>query len=320
MGGTVYLDRKGAELRLDGGAMAVYVAGDRDGMVPLAPVDRVVVIGRQTMDTALLHHWAEQGISVLFLSGRSHSFRGRLVGRLHNHARLRVAQYGAQRSPLAFALAVEWITAKLNGQASFLKEAAEVRADRRAELLFAAGVIEETKAKAAGAQTVERLRGLEGAAAATYFGALPSLFPPSLGFEGRERRPPRDPVNALLSLTYTLVHWEWVRECEVIGLDPLIGFYHDLDYGRESLACDLLEPFRPVVDRWIWALVREQRFEARDFACERDRPGCSLKKGARGRYYQVYEQWMAGHRSHMRETVEALARRLLDDGSNAVSQ
>lgn len=320
MGGTIYLDRTDAELRLDGGALAVYVNGERDGMVPLAPVDRLVVIGRQTVETALLHRLAEQGIAVLFLSGRSHSFRGRVIGRLHNHARLRIAQYHAHRSPMALALAREWVTAKLDGQASFLMEAADIRPDRRAGLLHAATVVQDTRAKAIGTETLERLRGLEGGAAAAYFAALPSLFPASLTFEGRERRPPRDPVNALLSLTYTLAHWEWVRECELIGLDPLIGFFHEIDYGRESLACDLLEPFRPVVDRWVWTLFRERQFEARDFASDQDRPGCSLKKAARGRYYQAYDQWMAQHRPRLRETVEALARRLVNDGSDSLSQ
>lgn len=320
MGGTVYLDRKDAELRVDGGALAVYVNGERDGTIPLAPVDRVVLVGNQTVQTSVLHRLAEQGVAVLFLSGRMQSYRGRLVGRLHNHARLRIRQYAEQGGVLALELATEWVAAKLNGQASLLREGAEARSDQRGVLLRAAEIVEDTCAKAAEADTVERLRGLEGGAAAAYFGALPALFPPSLEFEGRERRPPRDPVNALLSLTYTMVHWEWVRECEVIGLDPLIGFYHEVYYGRESLACDLLEPFRPIADRWVWELFRTRQFERRDFASDHDRPGCSLKKGARGRYYQAYEQWMAQHRTHLRETVEALARRLLHDGSDVVSQ
>ncbi|MEW6245674.1 MAG: CRISPR-associated endonuclease Cas1 [Nitrospirota bacterium] len=320
MGGTVYLDRKDAELRLDGGALAVYANGEREGMVPLAPVDRVVLIGNQTVHTSVLHRLAEQGVAVLFLSGRTQAFRGRLVGRLHNHARLRLAQYAAHRGHLAFLLAKEWVTAKLDGQAGLLREAADARPDQRALLLRTAESIDDTRAKAAEAGNVERLRGLEGGAAAAYFAALPAVFPPSLGFEGRERRPPRDPVNALLSLTYTLVHWEWVRECELIGLDPLVGFYHELEYGRESLACDLLEPFRPAVDRWVWELFRTRRFERRDFASDQDRPGCSLKKSARSRFYAAYEDWIAPHRSRMRETVETLARRILSHGENAVSE
>ncbi len=319
MGGTVYLDRKDAELRVDGGALAVYVNGERDGLVPLAPVDRIVVIGNQCVQTSVLHRLAEQGIAVLFLSGRTHAYRGRLVGRLHNHARLRLRQYAEHGGTLAMELARSWMAAKLDGQAALLREAAEARADQRAGLLRAAEIVADTRAKLAGADTLERLRGLEGGAASAYFGALPALFPPSLGFAGRERRPPRDPVNALLSLTYTLAHWEWVRECEVIGLDPLVGFYHEVDYGRESLACDLLEPFRPTVDRWVWELFRTRQFEGRDFSSDTDRPGCALKKAARGRFYAAYEAWIAPHRSSMRETVEALARRILDDGENAVS-
>lgn len=316
----MYLDRKGAELRLDGGALAVYVNGERDGSIPLAPVDRVVVIGRQTIETAVLHRLAEQGVAVVFLSGRTQAFRGRLAGRLHNHARLRLAQYAARQGALAHRLATEWITAKLDEQAALLREAAAARLDQRAVLLRAAEIIGDTRAKAAGAGTSERLRGLEGGAASAYFGALPSVFPPSLGFEGRERRPPRDPVNALLSLTYTLAHWEWVRECELIGLDPLVGFYHEVEYSRESLACDLLEPFRPVVDRWVWGLFRDRRFESRDFASDQDRPGCSLKKSARGRFYAAYEEWIAPRRSRMRDVVEALARRILSDGEDALPE
>lgn len=320
MGGTVYIDRRDAELRVDGGALAMYVNGERNGTVPLAPVDRVVLVGNHKVETAVLHRLSEQGIAVLFLSGRTQAYRGRLVGRLHNHARLRVRQYAESRGPLALELAMEWIAAKLAGQTALLREAADARPEARASLLRAAEIVGDARDKVAGADTLARLRGLEGGAASVYFGALPALFPPSLGFEGRERRPPRDPVNALLSLTYTLAHWEWVRECEVIGLDPLIGFYHELEYGRESLACDLLEPFRPTVDRWVWELFRTRQFEQRDFTSDAGRPGCALKKAARGRYYAAYDAWIAPHRSHMRETVEALARRVVDHGENAVSE
>src|SRR5262249_48116756 len=107
-------------------------------------------------------------------------------------------------------------------------------------------------------------------------------------------------------------HYEWVRECELIGFDPLVGFYHQLDYGRESLACDLTEPSRPEVDCWIWELFRQRCFTARDFSLVSERPGCYLKKGSRGRYYQEYEKWIVPRRSMMRAEVEALARSILD--------
>jgi CRISPR-associated protein Cas1 len=312
MGGTAYIDRKEAEVRLDGSALAVYVDGEREGVVPLVPLDRLVLIGNLTVETKALHRLSEEGVAVLFLSGKRQAFRGRLMGRLHRHARLRTRQYDQRQGALALELAREWIGRKLAGQETLLRDAAADRSGDRSMLLQAADSVSRAAAKAADCDSTGSLRGLEGGAAAAYFGALPALFPPSLGFGGRDRRPPRDPVNALLSLTYTMAHWEWVRECELIGLDPMVGFYHELDYGRESLACDLVEPVRPDVDRWVWELCRTRAFEGRDFSSDGERPGCYLKKSARGRFYEAYEAWAGSRRSAMRAEAEALARRILD--------
>ncbi|MBI5853831.1 MAG: CRISPR-associated endonuclease Cas1 [Nitrospirae bacterium] len=315
MGGTAYIDRKDAELRLDGSALAVYVNGEREGVIPLVPLDRLVLIGNLTVETKALHRLNEEGVAVLFLSGKRQAFRGRLMGRLHRHARLRTRQYEQRQGALPLELARGWVGRKLAGQEAFLRDAAVERPEDRSILLRSAEIVARAGAKAPEAASVESLRGLEGGAAAAYFDALPVLFPPSppsLEFAGRGRRPPRDPVNALLSLTYTMVHWEWVRECELIGLDPMVGLYHDLDYGRESLACDLVEPVRPDVDRWVWELCRTRAFEGRDFSSDGERPGCYLKKGARGRFYEAYEGWAGPRRSAMRAETEALARRILD--------
>jgi CRISPR-associated protein Cas1 len=312
MGGTAYIDRKDAMLRLDGAAIAVYADGERAGLVPLAPLSRLVLIGNVTLETRLLHRLYEDDVAVLLLSGKRQAFRGRLGGRAHGHARLRLRQYDRRGDGLGLELAREWVARKLDGQAAWLREAADLRPGDRAPLLRAAAVIEEVCGKVAAAESLDRLRGLEGGAAAAYFGALPVLFPDGLGFAGRARRPPGDPVNALLSLTYTLLYWEWVRECEMIGLDAMVGFLHDVDYGRESLACDLVEPSRPAADRWVWDLFRTRVFEERDFSSDAERPGCYLKKAARARFYESYEAWVSARRSAMRSEVEGLARRILD--------
>ena len=170
--------------------------------------------------------------------------------------------------------------------------------------------------------SLERLRGLEGGAASAYFSAYTSLFPGSLGFSKRKRRPPTDPVNALLSLTYTLLHWEAVREIELTGLDPIIGFYHDFEYGRESLACDLIEPLRPHADRWIWELFRNRVFTARDFTQGKERPGCYLKKGGRKRFYPLYEEWAKEARRRLIDDLRDLMGRIMEvsNGKDIVSQ
>jgi CRISPR-associated protein Cas1 len=166
---------------------------------------------------------------------------------------------------------------------------------------------------------VETIRGMEGGASAAYFAAYTKLFADSLDFKGRNRRPPEDPVNALLSLCYTLVHFEMVREIETIGLDPTIGFYHQFDYGRESLACDLVENYRPAVDKFVYELFRDREFTARDFATDDERPGCYLKKQRRKDFYPLYEQWANEMRSLWREEVRNLARRIMD-GQDTLSE
>ncbi len=310
--GIAYIDRKQAELKLDGSTIAVYAGGERVGTVPLAPLGRIVMVGDLVIHTPVFHRLAGQGVDVVFLSGKRQRYRGRLIGSLHRHARLRLRQYELSAGPFALDCARAWIGKKLGGQLGLLKDMAEDRPAERRAALRAVEVVGQVAEKVPVAASLESLRGLEGGAAAAYFGALSQLFRDGLGFDGRTRRPPRDPVNALLSLTYTLVHYEWVRECELIGLDPLVGFYHQLDYGRESLACDLTELSRPEVDRWVWDLFRVRHFTERDFSTEGERAGCYLKKAARGRYYQAYEEWAVARRSAMREEVQALARSILD--------
>jgi CRISPR-associated protein Cas1 len=287
-------------------------AAERSGTVPLAPLGRLVLIGDLVVHTSVLRRLAERSVDVVFLSGKLQQCRGRLVGRIHRNARLRMRQYALSGGAFALEYARGLVGRKLAGQVALLNAAAMERPAERTPLLRAVEVIETVAEKLVARTSLDSLRGLEGGAAATYFAALTHLFADSLGFDGRTRRPPRDPVNALLSLTYTMLHCEWVRECELIGFDPLVGFYHQLDYGRESLACDFMEPWRPEVDPWVWELFRRRRFVLRDFAADSERPGCYLKKTSRSRYYQGYEEWSASRRSAMRAEVEALARSILD--------
>ena len=128
---------------------------------------------------------------------------------------------------------------------------------------------------------------MEGAAAAQYITALTEILPASLKFSGRNRRPPMDPVNAVLSLTYTLLHSEAVLALHGSGLDPFIGFYHALSFGRESLASDVMEALRPDADRFVLSLFRKEDLRPDDFSMTST--GCLMKKAGRGRFYGAYE-------------------------------
>lgn len=313
--GTLYIDRKDFNIRLDGQALSFYANGKREGTAPTRPLHRVVVSGNVVLEAAALHRLAEQGVHVLFLGGKGHSYKGIFRGRLHNNAILRVRQYGLSEGPFAGQFAAGQVLRKLKGQKEVLGEALERRKDLRKELYGAVKTLEKVIEKLSSEDTLDRnsLMGLEGGAAAAYFKAYTKLFPPSLGFQKRTRRPPTDPVNALLSLVYTLLHFEAVREVEVIGLDACIGFLHEFEYGRESLACDFVEGFRPDVDRWIWDLFRAREFSVSDFSAGGERPGCYLKKAGRRRFYGLYETFMEEIRPRIVQDVRELARRIMDE-------
>lgn len=312
--GTLYIDRKDLHIKLDGSALAFYAGGSREGLVPVNPLKRVIVVGHVTFETPVLHKLSAENIQVIFLSGKRLRFCGRLHGRLHNNGLLRLRQY--EKSLIAgfvMEASKETVKRKIQKQMEFLIEVKEKRHDlglKLTSVLTSLHCVAESMETAP--LSMDTLRRYEGGTAAAYFSAYVTMFPGSLAFLKRNRRPPEDPVNAMLSLCYTMLHYELVREIEVIGLDPTIGFYHQFEYGRESLACDLIEPYRSEVDRLVYELFRDRVFTVRDFSTEDERPGCYLKKESRKVFYPLYEEWAKVMRPLWVEEVRALARRIMD--------
>ncbi len=156
--------------------------------------------------------------------------------------------------------------------------------------------IEEVERSLAGvetAATLDSLRGFEGIAAAHYFRCLSALVPPDFAFQGRSRRPPRDPVNALLSFGYVLVGNEIQSLLDAMGFDPYLSFYHSLDYGRPSLTLDLLEELRAaLVDRWTVSLLNLGVMSKADFTTTAE-GGVLLGRDGMRRYFPAYEKQMA---------------------------
>ncbi|MCX8023436.1 MAG: CRISPR-associated endonuclease Cas1 [Syntrophorhabdaceae bacterium] len=330
--GTVYIDRKNLHVKLDGNALAFYMDGKREGMVPIGPIDKVVVIGHITIEAPVINRLADENISIIFLSGRRLRFHGMLHGRLHNNGLLRIKQYEkytASNPNFSLIFSHGLVKRKIKGQSNLLKDSLTRRPELRLPITSAINTLDKIEEnlyaieseikKGSGANpddVMNSLRGYEGSAASAYFSAYTTLFPESLNFKNRNRRPPEDPVNAMLSLCYTLLHYEIVREIELAGLDPTIGFYHQFEYGRESLACDLVEIFRPEVDYFVWTIFREREFTSRDFSMDKERPGCYLKKGGRQRFYPLYEKWAEGVRPKFTEEVRLLCKTIMgeDDG------
>lgn len=289
---TLYLDRRDLRLKHEGKAIALYQSGQRSGTVPINLLERVVVRGTLQLDTGLLGELADAGVGVLILSGRHHRQLATLVGRPHQDARRRLAQYQyAADSNWRMIWSCRLIRHKVRAQARLLRRLSQQRPDRRSALHQPLSQLTATSNElAAGKTPVERILGLEGAAAAAYFAALTTVFPPSLQFHSRNRRPPRDPVNACLSLGYTLLHFEATLACHAAGLDPLVGYFHTVHYGRESLAADLIEPLRPRVDAWVWQLFQQRLLRANQFT--QNNQGCFLDKAGRQVFYAEYERFI----------------------------
>jgi CRISPR-associated protein Cas1 len=312
---TLLLDRAQLEVRADGDALALYEAGARNGTVPLQLLERVVIQGSRTrLDSGVLIRLAEAGVATLLLSPRASRRVAVVLGPAHNDAGIRLAQ--AQRvadAPFCAAWGRELVRAKLRRQQHVLEAGLAQRPDARKALLDAqASLARIADSLAAEGLASDSLRGLEGAAARAYFQGLAAVMPPALGFTGRNRRPPRDPVNACLSLAYTLLHFDAVRAAHVTGLDPLLGFYHRPAFGRESLASDLIEPLRPRIDQWVWQLLRARTLREDHFT--RDKGACLLGKAARERFYTEWERAAVPLRRWLRVRAGALAKTLRREG------
>lgn len=308
---SLYVDRRGVTLKVEGEALVFYESGSRVGTIPLAPLSRVFLRGDVTLSSSLMGKLGERGIGMVVLSGRK-AVPTMLFGRPHNDAARRIAQYrSAQDAAFCLGFARDLIAAKLRSQAEFLGELRDAQPQSRYALTLCLRRLNAAISAVGQQASVASLRGLEGAGAAAYFEGYGDVLPRHLKFSVRNRRPPKDPVNAALSLGYTLLHSEAVLALYGAGFDPFIGLYHVLDFGRESLACDLVEPLRVEVDRHILKLFRVETLRAQDFSKIDD--GCWLGKAGRARFYAEWEplaerlrKGLAGSISELSQAVGAV--------------
>ena len=316
---TLYLDRAQLEIRVDGAALALYEGGERSGTVPLRLLERLVIQGSQTrLDSGVLIKLAEAGIATLLLGARGGRRVALVLGPAHQDAAVRLAQaHRVMDETYSLSWARDMVAAKLHRQQHLLRRALAERPDLRKAMVDALASLEATAVQIADCGNVASLRGLEGAAARAHFGALVTLFPPELEFTGRNRRPPRDPVNACLSLAYTMLHFDAVRAAHAAGLDPLLGFYHRPAFGRESLACDLIEVLRPHADAWVWQQFRSRTLRADHFT--QHNGACVLGKAGRERFYSAWEAAAKLPRRWLRARCALLARSLRTESSTWIS-
>ena len=312
---TLYLDRKGSRITLEGRLLAVYVDGQRESSVPLHLLERIVLRSSVNLDSAVLARLADAGIAILIFGGQMGNKQATVLGGAQNDALRRIGQLRRYDDP---SFRQRWsrgiVLAKIRGQRRLLNRALAQRPDQRHALTGAMQTLDQTLTSIRRAEMPgnDQLRGQEGAAAAAFFRGYTALFAPELAFTGRNRRPPRDPVNAALSLGYTLLHSDAARAIHMAGLDPMIGFFHELDFGRASLASDLIEPLRPHVEQWVWDAFRHRTLRAEDF--QRQGDACLLGKAGRQRYFAAFEVFARSRRRLLRRWTAKLANGLTTAG------
>lgn len=301
---TIYIDRKGSELDIQGGRLLIRIADyDRPVSAPLNILEFLVISASVSFSSTLLTRLTMAGVTVIFINTRKEEASCIVHGLLHNDTERRLMQYQAITHPsLQLHYAKELVRQKLRGQRTTLTKALRKRPDQRYSLSKGIERLATIEGRIDATTTIDSLRGIEGSGAAMYFEAYQTIFPPKLLFNGRNRRPPKDPVNAVLSLSYTLLHAEAIRTLVANGFDPQLGVYHMPSFGRESLACDLVEIFRPLADVWIWRLFADETLRHDHFseAGSSGSVGCILGKAGRTIYYSHYETKVRGWRKLMR--------------------
>ncbi len=261
---TLYVLETGSYLKKEGETLVIVKDKQRVETIPAAGLKQLTLAGRASISGAVLDFLINYGIDTVFMTmdGR---FRARLLLDDSSHTALRQQQYVRLSDPAyKQGLAAIIVREKLENQSRLLLRRASQY--ELPELRTVGAQIKALRQKSMDSANLDILRGLEGYGSRLYFSAFGLLLRnEAFHFHGRNRRPPRDPVNALLSFVYTLFTNEVLNGIKSAGLDPYCGALHEISAGRPSLACDLVEEWRPVAERLVLGLVNRKAIRPDDF-------------------------------------------------------
>ncbi|NCC23150.1 MAG: type I-C CRISPR-associated endonuclease Cas1 [Alphaproteobacteria bacterium] len=301
---TIYITTEGSSLRKDGENLVVEAEDKILGRVPLHMLASVVIFGAVYVSPPLMQECAARGVTIVLLD-RAGRFQARVEGPVSGNVLLRRAQYKA--SEVSDDIVKSIVMGKIANQRAVLMRAlrdygGEFGEETRDRIEHVVKRLAHTLAHLNHeAPETDVLRGMEGDAARLYFGVFDALIrspEPELRFTGRSRRPPLDPVNALLSFLYTLLTHDCRSALESVGLDPAVGFLHRDRPGRPGLALDLMEELRPVMaDRLVLSLVNRRQVQAKEFE-KRDGGAVFLTDEARKTVLNAWQERKKEERKH----------------------
>lgn len=318
----LYANTAGSLVKKRGELLEVWASDEKLGDMRIGEISQLVLMGRAHVTEPAMRELMRREIPTVHLSQGGWLY-GVTEGLPRKNIRLRQQQFRTADTPAsALAIARPIVRAKLLNQRVLLRRNGDSETVR--------STLDELRRLARDTErcdSLESLLGIEGRGARVYFERFPSMLKPhnepsgedafAFDFSGRNRRPPKDPVNALLSFAYAMLTREWIWICRSIGFDPYLGFLHKPRHGRPALALDLMEPFRPIVaDSVVIRMINNGEVSRSDFV---SRMGAvNLKPGGRRKFLQAFEARLAqeiahpvfGYRADYRRVFEIEARLL----------
>ncbi len=280
------IDRRGCTLRYKGGCLVLQRQDKKDRNIPIQPLEQVIIYGNPLVEASVFRVLAGAGVPVVMLATRGKQPFAISGGGLAVQLPLRRRQHRLASHAQGFLDMARWfVTRKMENYDVPLAALEKSGSGELADLDDFRRLRDQSVQKLQFAGSHASILGLEGQLAHAWFALLAKQLPYKWKFAGRNRRPPRDPVNALLSLGYTLLLSEVTHGVCQAGLDPSLGFLHRDYPGRESLALDFAEIFRSGVDCFVLALLHSEKLSYDSFYY-RKTEGCRLSKAARPIFYQ----------------------------------
>jgi CRISPR-associated endonuclease Cas1/CRISPR-associated protein Cas4 len=317
----LYVQEPGARVTKSGEVLVIEAEAGKTE-VPLGDISELVLHGPVSLTTPALGALLRDEVPVTYASTGGWVM-GHTVSTGNRNVAIRIAQYRAafdERRCLAFARSL--VVAKIKNSRVFLRR--NFKAGDEAERDAALEALARLADRAAHAPSEAELLGVEGEAAARYFRLFSTMFGeiardfPAFAFDKRTRRPPADPVNAMLSFGYALLTRTWLTALSAVGFDPYLGFYHKPRFGRPALALDMMEPFRSILaDSTVIQAVNNGEVKAEGFIAAG--PAINLKPPAKRAFIAAYERRLDqevthpvfGYRVSMRRLLEVQARLLV---------
>ena len=295
----VLLDHRDMIVKTEGQVLRIERPDRKPERIPINMIDRVVVYGSPMVSCDVWRKLADSSIPAVLFPGRGKGGPAWLGSGLSTSVMIRLAQHrGAGSLAVSTEIARFLIGRKLAVQEKLLELLCREDDNEPVCTIFDAGIIDRAatagetlhrcRLAVEGADNPDAIRGHEGIGATAWFSFLAETLPGKWNFSGRNRRPPRDPVNGLLSLSYTMALSEVRHVVQQRGLDPCIGFLHRPRAGRESLLLDILEPVRPAIDGFMLELIHG--ILTPEHFTSSGTTGCRLNKEGRRIYYSHWAQ------------------------------